>query len=676
MRRPLFLFLLVFALRADIPEVDQRGRTVRDQNTPRTFTTVTNAADWKAQSEAIRNQIQMSCGLYPSPDRTPLKARIFDRIERDGYSVEKVHFQPFPGLYVAGNLYRPLGKGNGPFPAVLNPHGHSESGRLTDTTNFSTVARCIQFARMGMVAFSYDMLGYNDSAQFSPRNADGSLVRPKDYDNHAALFRDPTNQLWGLSLMGVQLWNSIRAVDFLQSLPDVDPGKIGCTGESGGATQTILLAALDPWIQVFAPVAMVSHTMQGGCWCENAPGLRVDFSNLEIAAASAPRPQLLVGASGDWTKTTLEVEGPAVAGVYRLLGAEEKFRAVRFDYGHNYNRTSREAVYGWFAHWLQGRPEAEKIAELPYEKEPDAALRVFPDGKYPADALTEAQFTAAWIAARKEKVLALRPKDTNSMGQLMALMQNYWVDLLQLDPAVWKPGGVVSEWAIGRPGRGDRIEKQLTMLDPDHPPKFLVIFAHPDGKAAVGPGGARERLAGYLLAKGYAVLGLDLFQTGPGRDAAIARRSPFTNYFTTYNRTVLQQRAQDLITAFNYAKDVLHVKQVAMVADGEAGLWALLTAIQPDALVADANAFDAASDAAWLDPERFFPGVRTLGGPAAVAAAAAPRPLWVHHTGTAFDTTWIREAYGVTGHPERLKIQADLATDKEIAAWLDALASP
>lgn len=677
MRRLLPLFLLGLVLRADIPDVDQRGGPARDQNTPRTFTVVTNAADWKEKSDIFRIQVQVSCGLYPEPDRTPLKPQVFDRIEREGYSIEKVHFQPFPGLYMAGNLYRPLGQGKGPFPGVLNPHGHSEAGRLTDTTNFSTVARCIQLARMGMVAFSYDMLGYGDSTQFSPRNADGSPVRPKSYDNHAALFRDPTNQLWNLSLMGVQLWNSIRAVDFLQSLPDVDPAKIGCTGESGGATQTILLGAVDPRVQVLAPVAMVSHTMQGGCWCENAPGLRVDFSNLEIAALTAPRPQLLVGATGDWTKTTLENEGPAVAGIYRMLGAEDKFRAVRFDYGHNYNQTSREAVYAWLARWLLGRPEADKIAEQPYTKEPDAALRVFPEGKYPADALSEADFTAAWISARKGKLLAFEPKDTNAVARLRNLTVELWQDLLQLDRAVWKPGGVVSEWAVGRPGRGDRLEKQLLQIvDDEHPPKLLVIIAHPDGKAAVEPGGARGRLAAQLLAKGHAVLGLDLFQTGASRDAAIVRRSPFTNYFATYNRTPIQQRAQDLVTAYNYAKYVLKVKTVAMVADGEAGLWALLTAIQPDALVADANAFDSASDAAWLDPERFFPGARVLGGPETVSAMAAPRPLWVHHTGTAYDTRWVREAYAVAGQPEKLQLQTEVATDKAILAWLDALVTP
>src|SRR5204863_6299432 len=121
-----------------------------------------------------------------------------------------------------------------------------------------------------------------------------------------------------ISLMGFQLWNSIRAVDFLEELADVDKTRIAITGASGGGTQTFLLGAVDDRLAAQAPVVMVSHTMQGGCGCENMPGLRVEFSNMEIAAGAAPRPQILVAATGDWTKTTLTVEGPAIGRVYEL----------------------------------------------------------------------------------------------------------------------------------------------------------------------------------------------------------------------------------------------------------------------------------------------------------------------------------------------------------------------
>ncbi len=99
------------------------------------------------------------------PEKTPLNARMFGKIERDGYSVEKVYFQSYPGFYVGGNLYRPLGRGAGPFPAILNTHGHWEHGRLWRTPELcSNPGRCINFARQGMVAFAYDMVGYNDTS--------------------------------------------------------------------------------------------------------------------------------------------------------------------------------------------------------------------------------------------------------------------------------------------------------------------------------------------------------------------------------------------------------------------------------------------------------------------------------------------------------------------------------
>src|SRR5439155_2939720 len=148
-------------------------------------------------------------------------------------------------------------------------------------------------------------------------------------------------------------------------------------------------------------VVMVSHTMQGGCSCENAPGLRVEYSNMEFAAVPAPRPQILVAATGDWTKATLTVEGPAIANIYRLFNARDHFDFVRFDFGHNYNQTSREAVYAWFGKWLLRHSDPASLKEQPYHKETDADLRAFPDGKLPEDALPKEKFTESLQQAHR-----------------------------------------------------------------------------------------------------------------------------------------------------------------------------------------------------------------------------------------------------------------------------------
>src|SRR5258705_2106842 len=183
-----------------------------------------------------------------------------------------------------------------------------------------------------------------------------------------------------------------------------------------------MLGAVDSRLHVQAPIVMVSHSMQGGCLCENAPGLRVDYSNMEIAAAPAPRPQILVAATGDWTKMTMTVEGPAIERIYKLFNAADKLRYTIFDFDHNYNQTSREAVYGWYGKWLLNKLEADAVKETAYEMEPVESLRVFPDGKLPEDALTEPQLIAYLIDRSRTQLNSLRPRDSAGLEKFKAAM--------------------------------------------------------------------------------------------------------------------------------------------------------------------------------------------------------------------------------------------------------------
>src|ERR1051326_6412645 len=193
-----------------LPATDLRSGQIKDVNTSREFPAIHSRAEWESRAKSIREQVLVSCGLWPLPEKTALNAHIFGKVERDGYSVEKAYFQAYPGFYLAGNLYRPLGKGSGPFPAILNPHGHWPNGRLADTPEGSVAARCINFARQGMIAFSYDMVGYNDT-RFADWPASGA---------HRRFATNAADLLWNISLMGLQTWNSIRALDFLESLPE------------------------------------------------------------------------------------------------------------------------------------------------------------------------------------------------------------------------------------------------------------------------------------------------------------------------------------------------------------------------------------------------------------------------------------------------------------------------
>ncbi len=546
----------VLGLAAAIGGAQQRE--LRTLDTPYPPPAYASAAEWKTRAGYLRQHILESAGLLPMPERTPLRPVVFGDVKHDDYIVSKVYFESLPGFYVTGNLYRPTAPG--PFPAVLSPHGHWAYGRLENTPLVSAPGRAINLARQGYVVFTYDMIGYNDSRQL-PHTFGGQR-----------------EALWGLSLAGLQLWNSIRSLDFLESLSYVRREAIGVTGESGGGTQTFLLAAVDDRVAVAAPVNMISLHMQGGCLCENLPGLRLDTNNVEIAATIAPRPLLMVSATGDWTADTLEKEYPAVRRIYALLGAEDKIHAVRIRAEHNYNRESREAMYAWMARWLQQAPADVTRPERNFTPDPLPDLLVFHDRALPEGAQTAAGVTTGWIAA------ATRQLDSTPAATL----------------------GLALRHALGygdRPAPAAKTSGQSSRT---------VLLGAPD-----------RELETQLQKAGFTVQTIPFTASDAGAAAKI-------KHFETYNRTAAAQRAADIVSALEAHPGA------AIVASGDAALAALLAgAVVPiRAAVLDVDRFDTASDAEYL-AHLYVPGLRRAGA-LQTAVTAAAGALIIHDAGARF----------------------------------------
>jgi hypothetical protein len=515
---------------------------------------------WRGRAAYLREHILASGGLLPLPERTPLDPQIFDERKHEDYSVSKVYFESRPGFFVTGNLYKPIGAG--PFPAVLSPHGHWAYGRLENSESASVPGRAINLARQGFVVLTYDMIGFNDSRQLS----------------HS--FGGPRESLWGLTLAGLQIWNGIRSLDFLESLPEVDRGRIGCTGASGGGTQTFLIAAVDDRVRVAAPVNMISLHMQGGCLCENPPGLRLDTDNVELAAIIAPRPLLMVSATGDWTSETMQLEHPEMRRFYALFEAEDRVHAVQMQAAHNYNRQSREVVYAWMARWLKGAPPDVRVTETPFEPDRLRDVLVFLDRPLPGHAVTASELTEGWIASAKRQA-----READPLTLRRALLH-----ALSLEPPS-------SDAGVPAAGRGS-------------PPVVVLATERPD-------------LPGALMKAGFSVRRVSFTPFDAAAASKISR-------FETYNRTPASQRVADVAQALTAAPRAI------LIADGEAALPALLAqAAAPVArAIVEVSEFDNSSDPAFLD-RLYIPGLRRAGD-LQTAVSMSAGPIFIHGAGSRF----------------------------------------
>jgi dienelactone hydrolase len=290
----------------------------------------TTTAEWEKRAVIIRKGILKGAGLEQFPEKCPLNTIINSKRIYDGYQVENVAFESLPGVFVTGSLYRPT-NAEGSIPGILSPHGHW--GKKEDYGRYRNDAqnRFASMARMGAMVFAYDMVGYGQLKEIG-------------WEHHHP------------ETLKLQLWNSIRGLDFLLSI-GADPDRLAVTGASGGATQTFLLTAVDDRIDVSVPVVQVSAHFFGGCVCESGVPIHQSenhiTNNVEIAALAAPKPMLIASCSGDWTKNTQEVEYPHIKYIYGLMGKEDLVENHHVqNQGHGYQWEKRVGVYPFLAKHL------------------------------------------------------------------------------------------------------------------------------------------------------------------------------------------------------------------------------------------------------------------------------------------------------------------------------------
>jgi dienelactone hydrolase len=562
------LAAVLCALGALASAQDSRNTNIPNTDTHFTMREYKSVAEWEARKAQLRTQILSAAGLLPMPARTKLNPIIIGRKERGDYIIENVALETMPGYYLGGNLYRPRGR-NGKFPAVLLPHGHWIYGRLENQQLDSTPLQGINLARQGYIAFAYDMVGYNDTNQTGHE------------------FDEKPERLWSFGPFGLQTWNSIRALDFLESLPEVDGKRIGVTGASGGASQAMYLAAVDDRIAFSAPVNMISAIMQGGSHCENAPGLRIGTNNMELAAMMAPKPMLAVAATGDWTKNLPREEYPAIRRIWALYDKEANVQAVQFDSPHNYHHDSREAVYAFFGKHVLGLGDPPKEREADVEKLQD--MLVFFARTRPSNALTYDQIFDHWKHMARRQFESEKDKDA-LRARMRLVFAAEWPEKVDMTP----------DGALTRPGIGDRVPAQWTPGNGNP-----VLYLHPDGVLAAAKSDAVRK----LLAEKRPVLLIDAFQTG----SAKAPRDRNHPHFLTFNVTDDAARVQDVLTAIRYLQ-ANGSKIVEISGEGDALVWAMFAAaLSPGEVRLAATPAFRGTVQEYID--RFYvPGIQRVGG--------------------------------------------------------------
>ena len=337
----------------------------------------TNRETWQQAVPGLRKQLMASLGLSHLPKPLARNVRTVGTIVRDSYVIEKLIYETLPGTQVPVHVYRPARVKNGKGPAILFVPGHwwADSKSRPDFQAF-----CITMARWGFVVLTYDPFGQGERG-----------ISLRDHRRTELL-------LIGVAQQGVVVFESLCALEYLLSRPDVDPERIGMTGASGGGFNSWILPAIEPRIAVTVPVVGTSefyeqlHVCRPLDWyrakehCHFVPGLLRYANNHELLATVAPRPVKIIAAHNDQSFPMPGIRKVAAYGrrLFTALGSPERMGyfedAVQ---GHGYQKKKREEAYGWFCRWLKGEGDGRAIPEPPTTPFPWDAdeLRCFPRGE-------------------------------------------------------------------------------------------------------------------------------------------------------------------------------------------------------------------------------------------------------------------------------------------------------
>ena len=545
--------------RSDLIEMRLRGRAMLKNTVLQLPET---PEEWKDHKDRLRENIIKKSGVQVD-HHLDLDLRVTKTIKQKGYTIQNLYFQTRPGMYATANLFIP--DGDGPFPGVVNMHGHWSEGKLAENVQ----ARGHTLALNGYVCLSIDAFG----------SGERSTVHG-EYEYHGSNLGASLMNI-GETLLGMQVSDNMRAVDLLLSLPYVDKENIGATGASGGGNQTMWFGALDERVKAAMPIVSVgtfeSAVMRSNCVCELLPDGLTFTETSGVLALYAPRALKMCNHHRDSNPTFYPVEMQRsysdAKRIFEMLGAEENFKYELFDLTHGYWPEDREAMLGWFDLHLKNQGDGSSKKEIPFEILPPEELMVFEHGQRDPLVTTIEDYC-------RQRGGELRKSFLDKSGFDKTRIRTDLREILKVNEIT----KVLDFHDFGKKNGWDRIalETQTGHLIPilhlpsASPARGYVLIAHTQGKQAISPdvwkAAAEEEGKGIVI--------VDLSGTGEVTSATdqAVKITPFHTLARAHfwmGETLMGEWAKEIGTVSDFIRENYDVDNISFDGSGEVGLAGL-----------------------------------------------------------------------------------------------------
>ncbi len=533
-------------------------------------------SDWQQRQKKVRETLLRIVG--PFPEKTPLNAKITRTIVKKDYRVEHIVYESQPHFFVTSSLFIPAGlKKNSKSPAILFVSGHSNNGYRAESYQYVI----LNLVKKGFIVFAIDPVGQGERLEYFDQQTGRSLIggptKEHSYPGAQAF-------ITGSSQARFMIWDGIRAIDYLLSRKEVDPARIGVTGQSGGGTQSSYIFAFDERIKAGAPVNYITgfRRLLQSIGPQDAEqnffqGIINGITHADLIEVRAPNPALISAGTRDFFSIQGARETYAeIRNVYKAYGAEENISLSEDDFGHGFTTKLRERIYAFFQKALNnpGTPEDLNVETLTAEE-----MQVTATGQVSTSLLSETVYSLNRKEAEKlmngldvsrKDLTAFIPQALKSARELSGYREPAGNNDPVFTGRFQREGYVIEKYFVK--GEGDYVIPYL-LLVPARANKKAVIYLHPDGKSVEASAGGEIE---WFVRNGFTVLAPDMIgvgELGPGKftgDAYIDGISHNVWYASMLiGRSIVGIRAGDVVRLTNLLKTNIGISEVYAVARKE-----------------------------------------------------------------------------------------------------------